>query len=235
MNKENNTTQSDGLRVRLIENIKNLQSQIQDNQIKTVVSWVKSALCELYPNLTFGVDQKMMLRDIEKLVNGDKYMTSDQTYVKPDGGFLWVKINKKKYYILISEQKRQGTNDARLLEGKQPQAFGNAAERLGKNVIAFETIFQDEEIFPFIVFLQGCDFYDGESTIGDRIRTIARFLPLNTLNIYWSGRRAGSYFMRGHSMKNAPGTSDWTNQEMFEQMFTIATTAVDYYLKKYGK
>jgi hypothetical protein len=36
-------------------------------------------------------------------------------------------------------------------------------------------------------------------------------------------------------MKSLPGTSNWTNQEMFEQMFTIATTAVDYYLKKYGK
>jgi hypothetical protein len=228
-------TQSDGLRIRLIENRKNVESQIQDNAIKTVVCWVIAGLYEMYPNLSFGIDQKKMLQDIEKLVNGENYSTSDQTYVKPDGGFLWVKINNKKYYILICEQKRQGTNDVRFLEGRGPQAVGNAAERLAKNVIAFETMFQDEEIFPFIVFLQGCDFYDEESTIGDRIRTISRFLPFNTLNIYWSGRRGGSYFMRGHSMKSLPGTSDWTNQEMFEQMFTIATTAVDYYLKKYGK
>jgi hypothetical protein len=228
-------TQSNGLRERLTGNVKNLESQKQDSSIKVVVNLVLSSLYKKYPDLNFGVDQTMMLRDIENLVNGENYTTSDQTYLKPDGGFMWVKINQKKYYILVSEQKRQGTNDSRLIEGKGPQNCGNAAERLGKNVIGFEIMFQEEKIFPFIVFLQGCDFYDKESTIGDRIRTIARFLPFNTLNIYWKDRRAGSYFMRGHSMNNKPGTSDWTNEEMFEQMFTIATTAINYYLKKYGK
>ena len=210
-------TQSNGLRERLTGNVKNLESQKQDSSIKFVVNLVLSSLYKKYPDLDFGVDQTMMLRDIENLVNGENYTTSDQTYLKPDGGFMWVKINQKKYYILVSEQKRQGTNDSRLIEGKGPQNCGNAAERLGKNVIGFEIMFQEEKIFPFIVFLQGCDFYDKESTIGDRIRTI------------------GSYFMRGHSMNNKPGTSDWTNEEMFEQMFTIATTAINYYLKKYGK
>ena len=228
-------TQSEGLRNRLNNNVKNLESQKQDSEIKVVVKNILLELKEKYPNLHFGVDQKMMLRDIEKLVNGDKFTTSKETYIKPDGGFMWVKLNGKKYYILVSEQKRQGTNDYRLIEGKLPQANGNAAERLGKNVIAIEMMFQEEEIFPFIVFLQGCDFNDSESTIGDRVRTIARFLPFNSLNIYWKGRRAGSYFMRGHSMTEKPGTSDWTNEEMYNNMFTIAVTAVDFYLNKYGK
>jgi type II restriction enzyme len=188
-----------------------------------------------YPNHQFGMDNRIMLRDLEKIVNGDNLSTSKITYLKPDGGFLWIKINGKKYYILISEQKQQGTNDQRLLEGKFIQGKGNAVERLGKNLIGCETLFLEEDIFPFIVFLQGCDFYDNESTIGDRVRTIFRFLPGNTVNLFYVGRRAGSYFMRGHSMTETPGTSDWTNKEMFENMFTIAVTSVEYYLKKYGK
>jgi type II restriction enzyme len=228
-------SQSVGLSGRLVGNKKNNESKVQDNAIKFVVTWVMSQLRLKYPHLKFGVDKKMMLRTIEKMVNGDNYTTSDKTFINPDGGFLWVKINGKKYYILVSEQKRQGTNDQRLLDGKNKQGKGNAAERLGKNVIGIEMMFDKESIFPFIVFLQGCDFNDKESTIGDRIRTIARFLPFNTLNIYWKGRRGGSFFMRGHSMTELPGTSDWSFEEMSVPMLTIAETSLNYYLEKYGK
>lgn len=229
-------TQSDILRTSTSQHgPKNNESKIHDKNVKFVVAWVLTKLKSKYPHLEFGVDKKLMLRTIEKMVNGDDYTTSNKTFINPDGGFMWVKINGKKYYILVSEQKRQGTNDVRILEGKQKQGQGNAAERLGKNVIGIEMIFDKESIFPFIVFLQGCDFYDKESTIGDRIRTIARFLPFNTLNIYWQGRRGGSFYMRGHSMTELPGTSDWTFEEMSVLMLKIAETSLNYYLEKYGK
>ena len=227
--------QSTGLRNRLTYNIKNTKSKKQDNKIKIVCKKILQDLSEEFPNLHFGIDYRIMLRDLEKIVNGDNLSTSKISYLKPDGGFLWMKINGKKYYILISEQKQQGTNDQRILEGKSVQGKGNAVERLGKNLIGCETLFLDEDIFPFIVFLQGCDFYDNESTIGDRVRTMFRFLPSNTINLFYKGRSAGSYFMRGHSMTEIPGTSDWTNDEMFKEMFTIAKTSVEYYLNKYGE
>lgn len=234
-------TQSDKLRnLKDQHTQKNKESQSQDIAIKMVVSWVISELKLKYPHLEFGVDKQMMLRTIEKIVNGGNYTTSDKSYITPDGGFLWVRINGKKHFILISEQKRQGTNDKRLLEGKDKQSQGNATERLGKNVKAIDTLFCDEEIIPFIVFLQGCDFNDIESTIGDRVRTIANFQQMNTLNIYWKQLKkklfvGGSYFMRGHSMNEVPGTSDWTFEEMSVPMFTIAETALNYYVEKYGK
>ena len=233
-------TQSEGLSNRLEGNVKNEESKIQDNNIMFVVSWVLSRLQSKYPHLKFGVDKKMMLRTIEKMAKGDDYTTSDKSFITPDGGFLWVKINGKKYYILVSEQKRQGTNDKRLLEGKKRQSQGNAAERLGKNVDAFDMLFGNEEIYPFIVFLQGCDFNDNESTIGDRIRTIAKFQQINVLNIYWNQLMkkvfvGGSYFMRGHSMNQTPGTSDWTFDEMADAMLTIAEESLNYYFDKYGK
>ena len=221
-------------------NIKNKESQLQDVQIKDVVSSVLKTLREKYPFFTFGVDSILMLQTIEAKINGTNFTTSDKTYVKPDGGFIWVKINGQKHYILVSEQKRQGTNDRRNQEGKSKQAAGNAVERLPKNLMAFETLYGDEDIFPVIVFLQGCDFYDAESTIGDRVRTIARFQMLNQINLYFTQVQknqivAGSFYMRGHSMKDLPGTSDWTFDEMYEPMLTIAEKALDYFLKKYGK
>ena len=218
---------------------KNVESQLQDVKIKNIVKEILVQLREEYPNSEFGMDDKVMTRNIEMMVSED-VTTLDKTYVKPDGGFVWVKIDGVKHYILVSEQKRQGTNDKRLLEGKTPQAMGNAAERLGKNVDAFDIIFGDEDIYPFVVFLQGCDFYDSESTIGDRIRTIASFQPMNQINLYWKQIRknkfvGGSYYMRGHSMKDSPGSSDWGYQEMKDVMLSISQQALEYYISKYGK
>jgi hypothetical protein len=221
-------------------NIKNGESQSQDVKIKDVIFAVILFLQQKYPNLKFGFEKKKMLRTIEKLINGENYTTSDNTFISPDGGFVWVEINRVKYYVLVSEQKRQGTNDRLLAEGKKKQSNGNAAERLGKNVKAFDVLFDAHDIYPLVVFLQGCDFYDEESTIGDRIRTIALFQEINKINIEWKkiGNRlytGGSYFMRGHSMNEKHGTSDWTFDEMYTILVEVATRATDYYLLQYGK
>jgi len=221
-------------------NIKNEESQSQDVKIKDVISNLRVILEQKYPNLKFGWDKKKMLRTIEKLVNGENFTTSDNSFITPDGGFLWVKINGVKYYVLVSEQKRQGTNDRRTLEGKGKQSQGNAGERLGKNVAAFDVLFGDEDIYPFVVFLQGCDFYDEESSIGDRIRTINKFQEMNKINLFWKKLQkhtfiGGSYYMRGHSMNQKPGTSDWTFDEMLSILLEVSTRGTDYYLSKYGK
>jgi hypothetical protein len=41
--------------------------------------------------------------------------------------------------------------------------------------------------------------------------------------------------MRGHSMNEKPGTSDWTFDEMYTILIEVATRATDYYLLQYGK
>lgn len=233
-------TQSQQLSENINQHVpKNLLSQAQDVKIKDVVQIVLDKLKEKYPNLKFGITKTLSLRKIESLV-GNTVRTGATSTVKPDGGFLWVEINRVKYYVLVSEQKRQGTNDRLLAEGKKKQSYGNAAERLGKNVKAFDILFDAHDIYPFVVFLQGCDFYDEESTIGDRIRTIALFQEMNKINIQWKkiGNRlytGGSYFMRGHSMHQAPGTSDWTFDEMLTILSDVATQSTEYYLSKYGK
>ena len=219
---------------------KNTESQRQDVKIKNVIDKLLEKLRKKYPTLNFGCDSEYPVKVLEEMVSCGKINTQEKTTIKPDGGLVWVKINSEKYYILVSEQKKQGTNDKRLIEGKSKQGKGNAIERLGKNVIAVEILFGDEEITPVVAFLQGCDFFDGESSIPDRVRTIAKFQPLNQINIYKKQLQkynwfAGSFFMRGHSMNEEPGTSDWTFDEMSTILLDVATQSIEYYLSKYGK
>ena len=87
--------------------------------------------------------------------------TGKENTIMPDGGFVYIYDIKtsKVYPILASEQKRQGTNDTRLKEGKKTQAIGNAIERCGKNFNLFrDSVCKAESVVPYVVFCQGCDF-----------------------------------------------------------------------------
>ena len=149
--------------------------------------------------------------------------------MRPDGGILSIVDDSKVLRpILITEVKNQGTNDLRLREGKKKQAKGNAIERLGKNVIGFRTAMMDEGIVPFICFGYGCDFAD-DSSILDRITTIAMFGPLNKINVVNQGESGafnrGSFFFRERR---------WTIEDMVEVMYDVASRAVYYYFARYG-
>ena len=114
-------------------------------------------------------------------------------------------------------------------EGKAKQAKGNAIERLGKNVIGFRTAMITEGIFPFICFGDGCDFAD-DSSILDRVTTIAMFGRLNRIHLHVDGLPQarfdrGSFFFR-HAA--------WTAEEMRGPMLQVAEGAVYYYFSKYG-
>lgn len=234
------TSQSYGLRTRVSQHeAKNKESQTQDIKIKQVIQKVHQTLSLEYPNLPIHWKEKIYLSELEAIVSEGR-TTGNESYIKPDGGFLYIELMGKVKYILTSEQKRQGTNDSRLVEGLGKQSQGNAGERLGKNVKGLDILFSNEEIYPFVVFLQGCDFYDPESTIGDRIRTIAQFQETNKINLYWKriGKylfSGGSYYMRGHSMHQPTGTSDWTFQEMYEVMYSIAKQSIEHYLSENKK
>ena len=124
----------------------------------------------------------------------------DTSCLLPDGGVLYI-LDKdgSRHVVLISEAKRQGTNDLREQEGLAKQSKGNAIERLGKNVIGFRTWMSTEGIFPFVAFGQGVDF-DDTSSILDRVTTIAMFAPLNTIEVVNVGEDGrfdrGSFFFR---------------------------------------
>lgn len=154
----------------------------------------------------------------------------ESSAMRPDGGILSVVDSAgTPYPILITEVKNQGTNDLRREEGKPKQAKGNAIERLGKNVIGFRTAMMTETIMPFLCFGYGCDFAD-DSSILDRVTTIAMFGPLNQINVVNHGEggtfNRGSFFFR---------EAEWTADEMAAIMIDVATRALFYYFAKYGK
>jgi len=154
----------------------------------------------------------------------------DHTSIRPDGGILYIcgkSGDELTYPILIAEVKNQGTNDIRTAEGLPKQARGNAIERLGKNLIGLRTALMRECIFPFVCFGYGCDFEENSSIL-DRVTTMAMFGKLNTIYLYNEGggrfNRGSFYFRR----------DQWSVDEMADIMKQIAERAVFYYFSKYG-
>jgi type II restriction enzyme len=99
----------------------------------------------------------------------------DTSFISPDSGFLFAKNKQgKRRIILVSEVKRQGTNDDRQKEGLPKQAQGYAIERLGKNLIGIRAIFKNESVLPFVCFGSGYDFQP-ESSILNRALTMNDF------------------------------------------------------------
>ena len=151
------------------------------------------------------------------------------SFLLPDGGFLSIKDKVgKSHVVLISEAKRQGTNDARAKEGLPKQSKGNAIERLGKNLIGFRTWMATENILPFVVFGEGVDF-DDDSSILDRVSTLAMFAPLNKIEVQNQGEfgrfNRGSFFFR---------VPTWTVEEMSPILYDIAERSIYYYFSKHG-
>lgn len=149
--------------------------------------------------------------------------------IRPDGGILSIVRDDGCHLpVLIAEKKNQGTNDLRALEGKGKQARGNAIERLGKNVIGFRAAMAHEAIFPFVCFGDGCDFAE-DSTILDRVVTIAQFGALNTEHLHRQG--AHGEFQRGTFHFRV---AEWTEAEMTRLGMSIAWQSALHYLQRYG-
>lgn len=208
--------------------VKNSLSKGQDKDIDVAVQLLVENLRLKYPTLTFEHSKRLLLSDIiEQLKRqfpnlADKFTAiRDSSFIKPDGGFLFaVNPNGERRLILVSEVKRQGTNDARLEEGLRKQALGNAIERLGKNVIGLRAIFKAEGIFPFVCFGNGYDFRD-ESSIIDRVKTINDFFPLNQIIVRkdYLPFEPASFFFR---------YEPWTVEEMVEIMLQVCSISIEY-------
>jgi type II restriction enzyme len=198
----------------LIEVRKNLPIQIQkriEHDQSVYINKIAEQLGESYPDLEIDFNFQ-------------------NTFLKPDGGIIYVNGRSgRKHVLLISEAKRQGTNNLRAEEGLPKQAKGNAIERLGKNVIGFRMWLSSESIFPFVVFGEGVDFAS-DSSILDRVSTIAMFAPLNTIEVRNVGPKSqfgrGSFFFRVEA---------WTQPEMVAILEKVIAESIKYYQEKYGK
>lgn len=212
-------------------------NSISKKQESALTRAIKRIMCELEHSYT-GIQLDWVAQwELLEIINKLKIVYPDVDFctcfpsssMRPDGGVLSiVDISGTRFPILISEKKNQGTNDIRESEGKTRQAKGNAIERLGKNVIGLRVALMHESIFPFVCFGDGCDFAQ-DSSIIDRVKTIAMFGDINKVHLWNEGRlgqfNRGTYYFR---------VEEWSEQEMFDRSLEIAKRSILYYVSKYG-
>ena len=216
--------QHDYLRERWAQHaVKNNLSKHDDAEAKNASVTVVNMLKEMFPDYSFEVKANLTFNQIEKYSNRNFNITYDYSHRKlaPDGGVIWM---DEKYPILITEMKRQGTNEERIREGKNKQAVGNAIERLGKNLIGLKCLYENEDILPFICFCWGCDVTDG--TFLGKLYTLNSFYELNIV------------YDSPNTYKNKPFTcllkeeGPFTLEEMVVSMLQVAVNSIQYYMKK---
>lgn len=225
----------DDLRVQRANTVINMRSKVQEKALGRAIVRVVAHITEKFPGTTLDHVSEWKLKDVVGALR-NSFPTVDFHYffpssaMRPDGGILsLVDRAGRRYPILIAEKKNQGTNDVRALEGKGKQSKGNAIERLGKNVIGFRTAMKTEAIFPFVCFGDGCDF-DDDSSILDRVVTIAQFGMLNIEHLHGQGPNGdfdrGTFYFR---------VAECSEDEMTERAIKIAEKSVFYYFSKYGE
>lgn len=213
----------------------NLESSKQEKILCEALESVRSKLLEKFPKIRIEKQAEININEIisflKKSFPDVKFAEpkTDST-MRPTGGILYlVDKDENKYPFLITEKKRQGTNNERLREGKKRQAQGNAIERLGKNVIGLRAALLNETIFPFVCFGDGCDFAP-ESSIIDRVITIAMYGEINKEHLHNEGVsrlfNRGTFYFR---------EKEWSRDEMEKLSYSIALKSVYYYFSKYGE
>lgn len=221
------------LRVNRAKTVINMTSSKQETALGQALQQVVVRLAEDF-DISLHHDANWKLEDIvtslrEEFPDVEFYDPSGRSSIKPDGGILSIEMKEgRRLPVLVAEVKNQGTNDLREAEGLKRQAQGNAIERLGKNVIGFRTAFLKEAILPFVCFGYGIDFDTGSSIL-ERVNTIAMFGKLNQTNLFNTGEAGlfnrGSFYFR---------RAAWTEEEMEEIMYDIASRSIHYYYAKYG-
>jgi hypothetical protein len=143
-----------------------------------------------------------------------------KTFINPDGGFIYQLVDGQRVYLLITESKHQGTNDQRKKEGKPKQPYGNAIERVFKNIEESRYLLTNQISFPFVIFWAGPDT---QTTLTDRVGSSCnnRFNQDNSLirNHFLNGTvlTLSSLYVR---------ETPWTTDEVVEIAFAIAEKSV---------
>lgn len=187
-----------------------------ETNLFSVVGEVQRELSQKYPDYAFIMQKRLSKQEVaEKLGRKNYIPENSKSFINPDGGILYAVKNGKKYAILISEAKKQGTNDERLKEGKKKQSLGNAIERAHKNYNEFCLYCKDLPYLPYVMFAFGCDFFEG-SSINDRLDAMTDYLPRNVN--YVGKEKVATIFIR---------KDEFTKQEMYDRMKDVAIKSIE--------
>ena len=157
--------------------------------------------------------------------------------IRPDGGVIMLTGEDEAAaprIVLVSEAKKQGTNEARAREGQPRQSRGNAIERLGKNLTGIKAMMNHEHITPFVCFGWGCDFKGRYARESEADFVMAK---LSMLNEFYKLNKVWVYKRDGDNTKNryAPVSMyfrerPWTQREMLKILREVGEDAMRYYL-----
>lgn len=222
---------------------KNKQSKVDDKKIHSAMNrciiYLNERLKEYLEGYVLHFDTKISYGDLMKIIKDGKTRNEfDSTFVKrtikPDGGVIYLKKDDDTEFlkiVLISEVKKQGTNDLRQKEGKKKQAQGNAIERLGKNLIGIRAALNHHQITPFVCFGHGCDFkfdYGSDDFVMSKVSMMNEFYKLNRTYVF---KQDGSSDRNHFSPVSMYFKEDeWTEDEMFGILKEIGETALRYYI-----
>ena len=176
-------TQSDKLRQRQTRDgggasINNTDAKVHDVNVKDVARKVMDECIKKYPGRKWTHKNSLHQSDISKHIVSTYKPEKSGSCIRPDGGILYA----DDIPVLVTEAKKQGTNNVRAKEGKKKQAMGNAIERAHKNYNELRNLFDPYPFFPYLVFAYGCDFEKGSSII-DRLGAMTYYDDYNTLYI----------------------------------------------------
>ena len=216
----------------------NRDSKKSDKILFAIVSILCEKLRKEY-NIILYHSKSVELKDI--VVNNSEYrkkydsqIFTSSTTMKPDGGIVYFKHKGKMYPIGIFEDKKQGTNDKRLEEGKKKQSMGNAIERAGKNIRTSELLFTDA-IFPYCIFARGCDLQPGTSIYRRMSQFNHGFSPiqmkhLDRIDIF--KKIINTYHIIIPCTIITTPDTDWKNEEIEKVVEKILRISIEYYLEK---
>lgn len=218
-------TQHDYLKERTEQHkIKNILSQKDDELVFQCANKITNLLNQTFINHTFSHKKVLTFQEMADYNhNIDLLPLFVDRKIVPDGGVIWM---DNCYPILITEAKRQGTNNERLKEGKNKQATGNAIERYGKNLMILQTMFDKDYILPAIAFCWGCDFAEGQTTVLSKLYGLNCFNPLNTKYfITKTGLKPHNIFYQ---------EQPWKEKQIIDIMYELSTAYIKYYIEIKG-
>jgi type II restriction enzyme len=211
----------------------NEEAREHEGDMQESVTKLIPVLRKEFPNIEFVWKKKITKREIVSKVNPKVPYSSEvaASFVSPDGGVVYAIINGKKYPILISEAKKQGTHfwesdgmtlkknltkkqRALALSGKE-QGRGNAIERAYKNIDEFKLFCEDLNYFPYVLFACGKDFESGSSIL-DRLDAMTRYEPRNVNYVADSKQKVTAYVQEDY----------FTEYDMFDKIYNVAKTSL---------
>lgn len=162
---------------------------------------------------------KEFLSDVDPAAGS--YLSNALSHIRPDGGLVWLTLRGRRHLLGAVEAKKQGTNDARAVTGKRKQSKGNAIERASKNFQEIRCHQIGEDIFPFSMFVTGCDLEEGSSIL-DRLTCLTLGGPFNRLTV--------------RKVKGEPRASIFSSSDpafMETIILQMLSESVSYYRSKY--